>query len=253
MFIILLYAQGLISQEAKWSLGLSGGFSGVNEVVVNDVEFNNHLKFNKKANTLENKFKNTSCYSGRLNFSRHFINGLLEQASIEASLALYSFSSTYFKEDQFSITLDVNDTITSPNWIVAKYSIPYFEFGINRAINIDRFVKLEVGIFLGYAVELYGTSILTLWDKDYSQYERHNFTFFKENPNDEYEQFNYGIRAFLVLFPEKNIHPFIQVTQSFNDISKENFYLNKHANIWSFHTGIKYNLKTETSENAIED
>jgi len=91
-------------------------------------------------------------------------------------------------------------------------------------------------------IELYETSQVILLDSVYYQWERQKYTFYKEYPNHEYQDINYGVKASLILFPLKKLHPIIQFTQSLNDISKKSINIHQHANIWSLHVGLTYNF-----------
>jgi hypothetical protein len=164
------------------------------------------------------------------------------------SFSIYSFGSSYYKEDKFDVSFGPNDTINTPNWIVAKYSPSYLEIGVSKRFHVNNIVDIEPGIFLAYMVELYGTSRLTLLDSAYAQVEKHIFYFNKEFPNNEYDEINYGLRISISLYPGKILHPFIIYTQSLNDLSKENININQHANLWSLGIGLAYSFSNNKNK-----
>src|SRR3989337_3919340 len=156
------------SQDIKWQFGISAGFSGVNEIIKNNTIFDSSVKFNKKINMLDNKYRNNNLHSSRVNLSMTFSRGIFKNLTVDGSFSFYAFSSTYYKEDRFAVTFDINDTINTPNWLVSKYSIPYLEVIIAKRIKLNPNVTFDIGGFVGYPVELYGTSILSLWDIIYA-------------------------------------------------------------------------------------
>lgn len=245
--LCLFYYESIQGQKSNWDLGISAGLSGVNELIVNDVTFRGTVKFNKKVNALTNKYRNSSHQSYRLYISHIGSKGLFKDILLEASIGAYSFSSTYFKEDKFSITFGINDTLNSPNWLISKYSLPFLELSLGKRIRLEQILELDLAFFVGYVVELYTTSKLILWDTNYAQFERIGYTFYPEHPNLEYDQFNYGLRFNFHLFPKRRLHPTLTYTQGLNDISRKNFYLNQHANIWSIHAGLIFDLNSKNN------
>ena len=243
-FLYILFCNKLcFGQSNNWEISTGLGISGVNQLLTNNTKFENHIKFNKKINSLDNKFKNNILQSGYFRLSKLPSNGIFRAFKFDISFAIYSFGSVYYKEDKLSVTFGKNDTINSPNWLVSKYSLSYAEFGISKEINIIRHFRIELGLYCSYMIELYGTSRLMLWDSAYSQIDQNIFYFNKEFPNQEFNQINYGFRSEILIFPEKRLHPVFLFTQCLKDISKKNININQHANIWSFNVGLKYNFR----------
>jgi len=242
LLIIFYTSNYCISQTSSWNMKFGLGISGINRVIENQVEFDNHLKFNKKNNVLDNKFRNNILHSGYLSLSKMITKGFMQNYKINVTAAVYTFSSVFYKEEQFPVTLYKNDTINTPNWLTPKYNLPFIELGLSREINLDNKLNIDIGFFISYMVELYGTSQVILFDSAYFQWSRQTFTFNKEYPNNEFDQINYGLRGVLHLFPLKQIHPTIMFTQGLNDISLKSFNVNQHANIWALHIGLSYNF-----------
>ncbi len=252
LFLLVFISKFSLSQSSIWQIQGGLGLSGVNKIVTNNVKFDNEIFFNKKNNTLDNKFRNNTLHSGYLSVSKLILDGPLKNFRVNATAAVYTFSSVFYKEEKFGVTFikeindsiikPTNDTINTPNWLVPKYHLPFIEMGLSREFKIINNVNIELGVFVSYMVELYGTSKVVLFDSVYYQWEEQIYYFNKEFPNEEFDQVNYGLRGTLHLFPSKKLHPILTYTQSLNDISLKSFNLNQHANIWALHIGLCYNF-----------
>ncbi len=242
LFLFVFISKYSLSQLSVWQIQGGLGLSGVNKIVTNNVKFDNEIFFNKKNNTLDNKFRNNTLHSGYLSVSKLILNGPLNNFRVNATAAVYTFGSNFYKEDIISGSNSRNDTINTPNWLVPKYNLPFFELGLSREIRIVNNLNIDVGIFVSYMVEIYGTSRAILFDSAYYHWEEQIYFFNKTNPNIEFDQINYGLRGSLKFYPSKKLHPIITFTQSLNDISLKSFNLNQHANIWALYVGLCYNF-----------
>ena len=231
------------SQDTKWQISAGLGLSGVNQIVRNDIYLDGHIKFNSKNNLLDNKFRNDALHTGYIRLSKNILNGFFKNTSVDLSFTMYNFRSVFFKEDKFGKTFfKQDDTINTPNWLITKYTLPYAELGYSRNININKLISLKAGFFISYQIDYYGTSHLILYDSIYNQYSRHTFAYAKKYTNFEINHLNYGIRLCVSFYSSRRLHPEITWTQSLNDISREKFHLNQHANIWALDVGLTYNF-----------
>ncbi|MEP6646809.1 MAG: hypothetical protein ABJC12_06950 [Saprospiraceae bacterium] len=243
VILTLLFNSICVAQKSLWEFSGGWGVSGVNQIIRNNVTLEKHYKFNKKNNLLDNKFKNNNLHSGYACVSKSPLHGLLKGFKVNFDLIIYGFGSAYFKEEKFSAYPQnlTNDTINTPNWIASKYTLPCIEFGIGKKINIYRNMDMEVGIFCSYMVEISGTSRVILYDSVYSHYNKIIYYFYRDYPNYEFDDFNFGLRSSISLFPSKKIHPNLLYIQSLNDLSRKNIHIAQHANLWSINIGLIYN------------
>ena len=247
VILILILIIVFVSCEAQINridISMGIGLSGTNQLFTNDIDLIGKLKFNQRLNKLDNKYRNNALPSAFIFISKTPRSGLLKECNLKLGFSVYNFGSTYFKEDKFSVSFGLNDTINTPNWIVAKYSPFFIELGISRKISVLKNVDVDLGLFFGYMIELYGTSKLTLLDSAYQQIENQIFYFNKDYPNKEYDEINYGFRTSISLYAERVLHPLFTYTQGLNDISKEDIHINQHANIWSLTVGLVYRIGT---------
>jgi len=127
LLIIIFNLNSSHAQNHKWELSGGLGLSGVNQIIKNNVDFDNYIFFNKKNNLLDNKFRNNILHTGYISISRALSHNKLKGFRANLSFAMYSFSSVYYKEEKFSISFGQNDTINTPNWLREKYSLPFIE------------------------------------------------------------------------------------------------------------------------------
>ncbi|MBK9983696.1 MAG: hypothetical protein IPP15_15175 [Saprospiraceae bacterium] len=235
---ILLISSWLKGQDSKWQISFSLGISSINNLISNKDELDNKFKYNKKINTLNNKFRDNHHNSGLINFAFAPQTGILKTLTINTSLSLYNFGSVYYKEDKCHNCGAGGDTINTPNWLTSKYTFTYVELGLSKEISFLKNHNLEIGIFAAYSINLFYTNKAIIYDSVYGFQEWINPVYAPDLVNNEFYQYNYGLRTSISFFKNKTIHPKVIYTQSLNDIAKRDLNTSKHANIWSLNIGL---------------
>jgi hypothetical protein len=241
-----------IGQTKSWQLFGGIGISGTNQLISNNVIFENRLKYNKRNNVLDNRFKNNILHAGYLGISKQFHNDLIKDFKLNIGIGVNSFSSAFYKEEKFPVQgfFPPDDTINSPNWIVSKYSLPFIEIGLTKNFKISNDLRVDCGIYGSYFVELYAMSKVLLFDSIYYRWSRTHYYFDEEFPNMEINSFNYGVKINIVFFSDNRISPHLFFMQGLNDLSRKSINVNQHINLLALYAGLNYNFqKTNNLKN----
>ncbi|HZV71344.1 MAG TPA: outer membrane beta-barrel protein [Saprospiraceae bacterium] len=256
-FILFLLFTCLTSHSQLNKLEISGGFgfSGADNLIYNNVEFDNIIQYNKKKNVLDNKIKNVLSHSGSIRISIPILSKKINGLKAGLTFNEYHYKDVFYKEDKFVIDAInppyIEDTINTPNWLETSYKLPYIELGISKEIYVNKFLSVEITAFYGIALNFlnhYSTSF-RLWNKYYEGWERSTFEFNNSINNDQFDKYNYGVQGSLSLFKTRFIFPKIIFTQGLNDISKSNFILNRHVNLWSLQLVLAHNFDNKLNQN----
>ncbi|HZV71345.1 MAG TPA: hypothetical protein VFG10_17440 [Saprospiraceae bacterium] len=251
LLIIILFNSTLsYSQFKNIEISAGLGISGVNALFKNDIEPGNKVLNNIKYNTLDNKFKNVPSHCGYIGVATPIIPNLISGVKANLTFIEYNFKEVYFKEEEFLFG-DGGDTINTPNWLIPSNSIPYLEFGISKEINFNQNFIIEISAYYGIALKIpfiHYSSSINLWDQQYSKWGISKNKFYGSTTNDEFDKINYGVRASFSFFTTKFIFPKIIFSQGLNDISKQNFNLNQHANIWSLQIALTHKFVKKSNE-----
>lgn len=255
--LLVLFAFSKCFSQSN-NLEISGGlgFSGINSYIQNKVEFDNTVKYHIKKNVLDNKYKKILSHSGFIEIRFPFLTRSVSMTKINLGIHEYNYKEVFYKEDSYFLDYyNQEDTMNTPNWLTQSFSIPYIELSISKEFTLIKSISFDISAFFGIAfnfIEHYSIT-QTLWDKLYSGREISDYQYNKKQKNDQFDIFNYGIRTSISLFPTKFIYPKIIFTQGLNDISKQNFNLNQHANIWSLQVALNHKFVKNSNKKSIKD
>jgi hypothetical protein len=180
-------------------------------------------------NILEYRRIESGMIGGFMSFKRHGL--FLESVRRGYELEIFQDSEYYFDNQ--------HDGPNTPNWNVIRYQLHYLEMRYAYKLT-DKKMMIEIGLCGSYVINRDG-EMSVLYREMYENGEIvSSIRYILNRRSDKIDFFDFGVSADISLKANSIVRPFIKGYFGLNDISRRLAATGSHANLVSFHAGIKY-------------